>query len=132
MVDVVCGYDSEVNLTRITWPAARDVGQGRFLVHGAEAAVFFKAPAHGLLVWGDGDPLPFDAKEMGDGVVLPGPAVVEGSAELADIGSLALFIRINNNKYEGRVLHRDEEIDVVCERSGMGPVRTSWWMRVPQ
>lgn len=132
MVDVACGLDPEVYLTRITWPAAKDVEMGRFLVHGAAAAAFFKAPACGLLIWGGGRPLRFEAKEMSDGVVLSGPVVEEGSDELTDVGSLVLFIRINNNKYEGRVLHRDEEIDAVCEWSGMGPVRTSWWMRASQ
>lgn len=118
----------EVYLSRVTWPAARDVDEGRFLVHGADAVTFFHAPARGLLSR-DVGPVPFTAHPIEDGVALSGPAVEEAADELADVGSLALFRRVGEDRYEGRVLHRDDEIEAASEASGLGPVRTSWWVR---
>lgn len=118
-----------IYLSRVTWPAAEGVDVGRFLVHGADAAVFFRAPAQGILSWG-AEPMPFMAHAAEGGAVLSGPAVEAAAGELADVGSLALFQHIGDGRYEGRILHRDDEIEAASEASGMGPVRTSWWMRI--
>ncbi len=117
-----------VYLSRVTWPAAEGVDEGRFLVHGADAAAFFHASAQGLLSWGAGS-VPFMAYPVDRGTVLSGPAVEAAAGELADVGSLVLFQRGDDCRYEGRILHRDDEIEAASEASGMGPVRTSWWMR---
>lgn len=126
--DDECDRSGRIYLSRVTWPAAKGVGEGRFLVHGADAAAFFHVPTRGLLSWGAG-PVPFMAHPVDCGTVLSGPAVEAAAGELSDVGSVALFRHVDEGYYEGRILHRDCEIGVVSEASGMGPVRTSWWAR---